>query len=104
MPRFDVYASPIVEERRHTPYWLDVQADHLAGLATRIIVPLRKQTATALTTADLSPVFEVAGTRVYADTANIASFPRALLKQPVANVRDHRMAIEDALDFLLTGF
>jgi hypothetical protein len=39
MARFDVYATPIAEDRRHTPFWLDVQADHLQGLGTRVIGP-----------------------------------------------------------------
>ncbi len=81
-----------------------MQADHLSALATRVIVPLRKHSSTALAAADLCPVFDIAGTRVFADTANIASFPRALLKQPVANLRDQRLVIEDALDFLFTSF
>ena len=25
MARFDVYANPVVAERKHTPYFLDVQ-------------------------------------------------------------------------------
>ena len=103
MPRFDVYATPFADERRHTPYWLDVQTDHLSHLATRVIVPLRKRSATSLPSTDLNPEFDVAGIRVYADTANIASFPKALLKQAVSNVRAERLALEDALDFLFTG-
>lgn len=103
MPRFDVYATPFADERRHTPFWLDIQTDHLAHLATRVIVPLRKRTASALPSTDLNPEFEVAGTSVYADTANIASFPMVLLKQPVANLREQCLALEDALDFLFTS-
>jgi len=53
--------------------------------------------------AELNPVFEIDGLRVYADTANIGSFPKALLRRPVASLRPQRLAIEDALDFLFTG-
>jgi toxin CcdB len=39
MARFDVYANPEAAERRHTPYFLDVQNDYIADLATRAVVP-----------------------------------------------------------------
>ena len=103
MPRFDVYATPFADERRHTPFWLDVQADHLSALETRVIVPLRRPSAASRPKRDLNPTLEVDGLAVYADVANIAAFPRVLLKRPVANLRAERLAVEDALDFLFTG-
>ena len=103
MPRFDVFTTPFSDERRHTPYWLDVQADHLSALETRVIVPLRRVTTASLAKRDLNPLLEVDGAAVYADVANIAAFPRSLLKRPIANLRAERLFIEDALDFLFTG-
>ena len=103
MARFDVHSTPFADEKRHTPYWLDVQSEHLAHLATRVIVPLRRRTAKSLPAADLNPILDIDGTSVFADVANIASFPKALLKRPVSNLRNQRLAIEDALDFLFTG-
>jgi toxin CcdB len=104
MARFDVYPTPIAEERRHTPYWLDLQADHLETLATRVVVPLRKQSAQTMLTPRLNPEFAVDNMWVYADIANIAAYPHALLRRPVANLRQERLAIEDALDFLFMGY
>lgn len=104
MARFDVHPTPLLDEKRHTPYWLDVQADHLDSLATRVIVPLRRASPSVPLKQRLNPEFTVAGTTVFADTANIASFPVALLRHPIANLRSDRLAIENALDFLFTGF
>lgn len=102
MARFDVYRSPIAEERDHTPFWLDVQADHLSQLATRVVVPLRRLDQ-GLPSARLNPVFTVESLQVFADTANLGTFPRQWLSQPVASLREQRFAVDDALDFLLTG-
>ena len=103
MARFDVHPTPWADERKHTPYWLDVQADHLESLATRVIVPLRRVSPREPAKAALNPVFEVEGMQVYADTANIGCFPKVLLRRPVASLRHERLTIEDALDFLFTG-
>jgi toxin CcdB len=103
MARFDVYTTPFADERRAVPYWLDIQADHLSHLVTRVIVPLRRASAARPPMPDLNPQFEVDGVAVYLDTANVAGFPKALLKRPLANLRAERLAIEDAIDFLFTG-
>ncbi|MBN8503390.1 MAG: CcdB family protein [Burkholderiales bacterium] len=102
MARFDVYRSPIDEERVHTPYWLDVQADHLSQLATRVVVPLRR-VDTARPSDRLNPVFEVAGDTVFADTANLGTFPRQWLRAPLTSLREQQFAIVNAIDFLFTG-
>jgi toxin CcdB len=104
MARFDVYPTPFADERKHTPFWLDVQADHLHALGTRVVVPMRRMSAKQLVKQRLNPEFDIEGTRVFADTANIGTYPLALLRRPVASLRQERMTIEDALDFLFTGF
>ena len=104
MARFDVYPTPIADERRHTPYWLDVQADHLQALATRVVVPLRRRGTQTLVTPRLNPEFLVDKVPVYADMANIAAYPYSLLRRPVANLRHDRLTIDDALDFLFMGY
>lgn len=104
MARFDVYPTPIADERRHTPYWLDVQADHLQTLATRVVVPLRRRSTQTLVTPRLNPEFLVDKVPVYADMANIAAYPYSLLRRPVANLRHDRLTIDDALDFLFMGY
>ena len=104
MARFDVYPTPFADERKHSPFWLDVQADHLSALATRVILPLRRVSAREPVKQRLNPEFHIDGAHVFADTANIGTFPLALLRRPVATLRQDRLVIEDALDFLFTGF
>jgi toxin CcdB len=104
MARLDVYPTPFADERGHTPYWLDVQADHLQALGTRVIVPLRRLVPQQPVKQRLNPEFDIEGTRVYADSANIGTFPLALLRRPVTTLRAERLAIDDALDFLFSGF
>ncbi|NRF68371.1 CcdB family protein [Aquincola sp. S2] len=104
MARFDVYATPIRDEKHHTPFWLDVQADHLSGLSTRVVVPLRKVNPKLPPTQRLNPEFVIEGTAVFADVPNLGTTPLNLLRRPVASLRDQRQAIDDALDFLFSGF
>ena len=40
MPQFDVYLNPNADTSKAIPYLLDVQADLLDRLATRVVVPL----------------------------------------------------------------
>lgn len=104
MARFDVYPTPFADERSHTPFWLDVQADHLSALATRVVLPLRRVHAGQPLKQRLNPEFVVEGMAVYADTANLATYPQALLRRPRANLGAHRLSIDNALDFLFSGF
>lgn len=103
MARFDVYPTALADERKHTPFWLDVQADHLDALGTRVIVPLRRVGRDRLLKQRLNPSFWVEGIEVFADVANIATFPTAQLRRPVASLRHERLFIDDAIDFLFTG-
>ena len=104
MARFDVYVTPFADERKHTPFWLDVQADHLQSLDTRVVIPLRKLAPKEAIKQRLNPEFFVEATRVYADTANLGTFPLALLRRPIFSLRDERLAIAEALDFLFSGY
>lgn len=102
MARFDVYPSPLGDEDE-VPFWLDVQADHLSELATRVVLPLCRPQAGVRLAARLHPVLDVLGRSYFLDTANLGTFPKRLLHRPVANLREQRFLIEDALDFLFQG-
>ena len=39
MARLDVYANPEASERKLTPYFMDLQNNHIDHLATRVVVP-----------------------------------------------------------------
>lgn len=104
MARFDVYANPAAGERRETPFFLDVQNDHVSGLATRIVIPLRSETAFGPRAQRLNPRVTVADEALVLDTAALGAVPLHLLKRPVANLRSHHGDITTALDTLFGAF
>lgn len=99
MARFDVYAS-----RGQDQLLLDVQADHLLGLDTRLIVPLRRPSVAPVPADRLNPVFDIAG-EPYVMATQFASAVRVRdLGRLALSLRAEADAIRDALDFLLVGF
>jgi toxin CcdB len=99
--QFDVYANPNPNTNKEIPYLLDVQADILSSLETRVVVPLVIQSKTAK---HLNPVFEVKNKKVVMSTSQIAGVPLSVLGEKVANLKDKRAEIIAAIDFLITGF
>ena len=104
MARFDVYPTPILADKSTVPFWLDVQADFLQDLGTRVVVPLRRTRGEQALKDRLNPVFTVERVEVFADVANIATFPARLLRRPAASLREQASQVEDALDFLFRGY
>lgn len=101
---FDVYTNPNPAARQRFPYLLDVQADLLETLETRVVVPLAPREACAeATLTRLMPVLEVEGQELIAFTPQIAAIPRSRLGGHVGNVAGARSEITAALDLLLTG-
>lgn len=99
MARFDLYRP-----KESAAWLLDVQADFLDYLGTRVVVPLLPPDAAPNGMADLHPAFEVEGHRLLMATQLIAAVPRRELGRPVGNLAPHRDDITRALDLLLTGF
>ena len=104
MARFDVYAHPDAVLRKKTPYLLDVQNDHLARIATRVVVPLRFAHQFDRPAKDLNPVFEIAGNPVVLDTAALAAFPASELKKPLVSLKLDANAVVGALDILFGAY
>ena len=104
MARFDVYRNPFAAERSHTPFVLDVQNDHLGPLATRVVIPLRRESVFGPRASDLNPSMAVEGLAVVLDTAAIGAVPDAELRKCVSNLRDHRADILAALDTLFGSY
>ena len=104
MAQFTVYRNPNPASRRRVPLLLDVQADLLEDLATRVVVPLmpaspRKPTAVKR----LMPVVTVDGQRYVLVTPQIAGINRKALGAAVGDLAANRAEIVAALDLLLTG-
>ncbi|RYF33171.1 MAG: plasmid maintenance protein CcdB [Comamonadaceae bacterium] len=104
MARFDVYRHPDAALRKRTPYLLDVQNDHINGLETRVVVPIRAARQFGLPMRDLNPLLEVDGTQAVLDAAALAAFPASDLRNPVANLRAQADVIVNALDTLFGSY
>lgn len=104
MAQFDVYANPNPDTMRAIPYLLDVQADILSNLATRVVVPLYAVSAMGKAAQHLNPTFSIKRMSVIMSTAELAGVTASLLGTKVCSLKEHRNEIIAALDFLITGF
>lgn len=103
MAQFDVYLNRNPETSSYIPYLLDVQAELLDVLATRVVVPLYKLDSMPKPARHLNPVFEINGEKLVLSTAELAGVPMGILGEVVCNVASDRDKIIAALDFLFTG-
>ena len=103
MAQFDVYRNPSPETGAAIPYLLDVQADLLDGLATRVVVPLVRAAEMGRRATLLNPQLEVDGQEVVMSTAELAGVPARALGEKIASVASRRHEIIAALDFLFAG-
>lgn len=103
--QFDVYPTP-GRAKEFFPYVVDVLADPLSTLDSRLVVPLLPmQTAKAVPKllTRLNPVVEMSGQR-YALLANqLANVSASRLHEPAGSLADQRQAIIEAIYFLITG-
>ncbi|MCK7500992.1 MAG: CcdB family protein [Comamonadaceae bacterium] len=104
MARLDVYANPDAGERRHTPYFVDVQNDYIDDIETRVVIPLRREAAFGPRACNLHPLLQVAGEPVVLDTSAIGAVPTAELRKRVGELRNARAEIQEALDTLFGTF
>ena len=98
MARFDVYASP-----DGRGYLLDVQADLLDSLNTRVVVPLMPVGTAPSPAKRLNPVFDIQNERHVMVTQFLSAVPVFILKMPISNLALHDTEIMGALDILTTG-
>lgn len=103
MAQFDVYLNPNTATRKAIPYLLDVQADLLDTLATRVVVPLILAEEMGLAARHLNPQFKVKGVAVVMSTAELAGVALRSLGDKVASLKTRRDEIIAALDLLFTG-
>lgn len=99
MGRFAVYRNPESEG-----YLVDVQADLLDHLNTRVVVPLLPAASAPVPATTLNPLFQIEGQQVVMVTQFMAAIPAPLLKGSVHNLADSRNEITAALDLLFQGF
>ncbi|WP_445766433.1 CcdB family protein [Rheinheimera sp.] len=98
MARFDVYKT------NQAGYLLDVQTDLLAGLNTRVVVPLLPANNAPKPAKRLNPVFDIDGQQLLMATQYMAAIPATELKQVIISLADHHHEVSEALDMLFVGF
>ncbi len=104
MAFLDVYENPHPKSRLAIPFLVDLQADLLASLATRFVVPLYRADATKV-----APIARLTPTVTFQGQALIAMVPEATgllapkLGVPVGRIPGARGDLVAALDLLVTG-
>lgn len=102
MARFDVYRH---ESDRHAFYLLDLQADLLEDLKSRVVVPLIPMSKKEVKPYDrLTPVFEIQGKDYIMMTTDIAAIPLSMIGDHIENLSHEHTRIVEAVDFLFQGF
>ncbi len=104
MAQFDVYENPNEKTKSEIPFLLDLQAELLNPLATRVVAPLVSASVMDKPIAHLNPKFQIKRKAVCMSTAELAGVPIRALGMKVGSLKDHRNTIIAALDFLFTGF
>jgi toxin CcdB len=103
MAQYDVYANPSNSSANGIPYVVVIQSDLLDGLATRLVVPLAVQDASAKVPTALCPAIVVKGKRFNALAHYAAPLPSRVLRRPVGNVAAQASALISAIDAVLSG-
>ena len=101
MAQFDVYRNP---RGGSYPLLLDVQSELLAGLATRVVVPLattRRYGSKPITR--LNPHAKIAGIEYVLLFQELAAIAKSELGDRVASLSGRRSELVAALDLLLLG-
>jgi len=99
MAKYDVHQFPSGDG-----YLLDVQADLLDHLNTRVVVPLLAQETAPKPARRLNPVFEIGGASYVMATQFLSAIPKSELGTKVASVEARFAEVTDALDMVFQGF
>jgi toxin CcdB len=103
MARFEVRANLNRATRGQVPYLLELQADMLSELDTRLVAPLVPATEFGPAASRLNPGFRIGNRNLVMDTALMAGVPKKLLGERVASLADRSVDILGAVDFLVSG-
>lgn len=105
MPQFAVYRNENPGSSEDFPFLVDVQADLLDELGTRVVIPLAKSAELAgFPMLYLSPVVTFQGKPYALLTPQLAGIMREELGPQTGSLADQQRVISAALDFLLRGF
>jgi toxin CcdB len=99
MARFDVYRSRVSDG-----YLLDCQADVLAVLNTRLVVPLMPEGSLPQFDRRLNPVFIIEGEPFVMVTQAAVAVPLSQLGKLTGSLAQEDFTITAAIDMLLSGY
>ena len=100
MAQFDLYKNR-GDNSKLFPYLLDITHEINTVSNLRVVIPL---CGDGHSIKHLNPIFNIKGQKLYLSTMDIAGIPMNILDKPIANLKDKRVEIIDALDFLVNGF
>jgi toxin CcdB len=104
MPQLDVHRNKNPATRELYPLLVDIQANLLADLQTRVVIPLtQSRPLLKRPLSVLMPVIRIAAEEYVLVTTELAGIAKSALGAYVANVEAQRGAIISALDLLATG-
>ena len=102
MSQFTVYKNKNSRSKATFPLLVDVQADLLDELETRVVIPLTKAPAFSRKPINrLTPAIEVDGKTYLMITPQLAGIARSELGAVVDSVAEQRPAVIAALDLLV---
>ncbi len=102
--QFGVYENPSPRMRDQYPFLVDIQSDLLAGLATRMVVPLAiTKLGTDALPRRLCPMVRVQGRSLMLVPFEAAPLDKRLLKSEITSLRDRAHDIVAAMDAVMSG-
>ncbi|MEP3944705.1 CcdB family protein [Ascidiaceihabitans sp.] len=99
MAKYDVFTNPSGDG-----YLLDVQADLLSDLNTRVVVPLLPTSSAPKPATRLNPIFDFEDQPVVMVTQFMAAVPTGIIKTSVGKLDEEFEKITSAIDMLIQGF
>jgi len=103
MARFEVRANLNRATRARVPYLVELQANMLSALDTRLVAPLVPAAEFGPVATRMNPEFRIGNRKFVMDTALMAGVPCKLLGEKVVSLADRSADILGAVDFLLSG-
>lgn len=100
MAQFDVYKNP---RGGAYPFLLDVQADLLSSLATRIVVPLIAAKKYGKPITRLHPTVKIGSVEYVLKFHDLVAIPASALGERVQSLANRRADLVAAIDLLFTG-
>jgi len=98
MARFDYYSDS------EGGYLLDVQANLMSDLNTRVVIPLMPRNSAPKPAGRLNPIFQINGGAFVMVTQFLAAISRDELKEKAGSLANRDAEIGGALDMLFVGF